>query len=79
MAWQKALDWLLEADPDNPGVRLFTLVELIDKEDEDPDVIEAKQAVMNTGPIPIILENQADEGYWVEPVACGRGDYKNSH
>lgn len=62
-----SLSWLLEPDPANPGVRLFALTELLDRPPDDPDVVAAGRAVMTTGPVPVILANQAPEGYWVEP------------
>ena len=64
-----ALDWLLEPDPQNPGPRYFALKELLDKTTNDPDVIVARQDVMASGPVPLILENQFPEGYWVHPGA----------
>ena len=60
------LDWLLEPDEENPGVRYFTLTKLLEKGPDDPEVIEAKQAVMTSGPVPVILDAQYNEGYWVE-------------
>ena len=63
------LDWLLEPDPENPGPRYLALTELLDKSPDDPEVITAQQAVMNSGPVPVILENQFPEGYWVHPGA----------
>lgn len=62
-----ALSWLLEPDSANPGVRLLALTELLDHSPDDPDVVAARRAVMTTGPVPVILANQAPEGYWVEP------------
>jgi hypothetical protein len=64
-----ALDWLLEPDAENPGPRYFALSDLLDKTPDDPDVITAQQAVMNSGPVPAILANQFPEGYWVHPGA----------
>ena len=66
-AWQKSLDWLLEMDPDNPGVRYFALAELLGRPQSDPELIMAQQDVMVNGPVPIILANQEPEGYWVKP------------
>jgi hypothetical protein len=59
--------WLLEDDEANPGVRYFALKDLLDKPPDDPRVVEARQAVMSTGPVPIILDAQQPEGYWEEP------------
>jgi len=49
------LDWLLEEDAGNPGVRYFALRDLVGKGDDDPEVVAARQAVMATGPVPVIL------------------------
>lgn len=67
MTWQKSLEWLLESDLDNPGVRYFALTELLNKPADDREVMDAQHVVMTSGPVPVILVNQADEGYWVEP------------
>jgi hypothetical protein len=65
--WQKSLDWLLEVDPENPGVRYFALTELLGRPQDDPDLTAARQDVMNHGPVPVILSNQDAKGFWVEP------------
>ena len=61
------LPWLLEQDSPNPGVRYFALTELLDRPPDDPEVLDARQAVMSTGPVPTILDAQAPEGFWVKP------------
>jgi hypothetical protein len=61
------LPWLLEPDETNPGVRYFALRDLLDRPDDDPELIAAQAAVMRTGPVPTILEAQEPEGYWVKP------------
>ena len=65
--WQNSLEWLLEVDKVNPGVRYFALADLLNRPADDPDLIAACQDVMAHGPVPTILANQAAEGYWVEP------------
>jgi len=61
------LPWLLENDPENPGVRYFALRHLLDRPESDPLVKSAQAKVMTSGPVPVILEKQAPEGYWVKP------------
>jgi hypothetical protein len=64
---QTTLDWLLEEDTANPGVRYFALRELLDLRPEDARVAAARAAVMQTGPVPPILAAQQPEGYWQKP------------
>ena len=61
------LPWLLELDPANPGVRYFALTDLLDRPSDDPEVAAARRAVMSSGPVPVILEAQESDGYWVKP------------
>ena len=56
-------DWLLESD--NPSVRYFTLRDILEKSDSDPEVVNAKEAIMEIGTVPAILANQnPEEGTW---------------
>ena len=57
--------WLLEKDSKNPGVRYFALKALVDS--ESSDLAAAQEAVMASGPVPVILDNQHPDGYWVKP------------
>ncbi len=59
------IDWLLEED--NPSVRYFTLIGLLDKAQSDPVVKAAKLALMSKGLIPAILAKQDASGYWGKP------------
>ncbi len=61
------IPWLLEADPDNPGVRYFTLTGLLDVSAESTEARGARAEIMCSGPVPAILAAQAEEGYWVHP------------
>ncbi len=58
-------DWLLESD--NPSVRYFTLTDILEKLENDFEVIDAKKSIMGTGTVPKILEKQKEEGYWINP------------
>ena len=68
----KTLEWLLEEDVDNPGVRYFALTDLLERPAEDPEVASARRALMEHGPVPAILAAQDREGYWEKP---GTGYY----
>jgi hypothetical protein len=72
MAWKdqlkaNPLPWLLEPDPINPGIRYFALRDLLDRPADDPEAAAAQAEVMKSGPVPAILDAQAEEGYWVKP------------
>ena len=61
------LPWLLEPESANPGVRYFALWDLLDRPEDAPEVGEARAAIMTTGTVPVILDAQYPEGYWVKP------------
>ncbi len=72
MPWHKLLNadllpWLLEPDPENPAIRYFALFDLLDCPPDDPRVIDAKERIMTTGPVPVMLGAQSSDGFWVEP------------
>jgi hypothetical protein len=57
--------WLLESD--NPSVRLFTLIDLMDRAPASPSVKKAGRDIRNTGMVPAILFKQNEGGYWESP------------
>ncbi len=57
--------WLLEEDQANPAVRYMTLRDLYELPTDDAKLVKAAQAVMKSGPVPVILEAQEDDGFWV--------------
>ena len=61
------LAWLLEPDPSNPSIRYFALRDLLDTPAGAADVIAARSAIMNSDPVPVILDAQHPEGYWQQP------------
>jgi hypothetical protein len=75
LAGREVLDWLLEQDAHNPSIRYFTLTDLLDEALDAKDVFQARGQLMGTGPVPLILSHQEDEGYWVEPGAGYRPKY----
>ncbi len=54
-------DWLLE-DSD-PSVRYFTLKDILDRPDDDHEVLSAKRAIMQTGIVPGMLQKQREPEY----------------
>ena len=61
------VNWLVEPDPDNPGVRHFALRDLLGRGEDDPEVRQARADIMCTGPVPAILDAQHPDGYWGKP------------
>jgi hypothetical protein len=63
-----SIPWLLEED--NPSVRYFTLRDLLDRRQDDAEVLMAQRAIMTSKPVSDILGAQYPQGYWVK---SGRG------
>lgn len=74
----RVMDWLLEEDDDNPGVRYFSLTQLCGRLDGDPDVRAARRAIMRHGPVPALLAQQHEEGYWEKPGAGYHPKYRGT-
>ncbi len=73
-SWKEKLNedpipWLLEHDSDQPAIRYFTLTDILSRDKNDSEVLEASKSKMQTGPILNILAAQQSEGYWVKPGA----------
>jgi hypothetical protein len=68
----KVSDWkaMLKADPtnwlleeENPSVRYFTLKDILDKPEHDPEVQQVKREIMQSGIVPDILRKQQEPAY----------------
>ncbi len=57
-----ATDWLLEES--NPHVRYFALRWLLDKSDDDPDVVNSSREINESGAIRKIFKRQKPDGYF---------------
>ncbi len=53
--------WLLEEE--NPSVRYFTLLDILDRAQDDDDVLSAKRSIMETGMVPAVLKAQSNPDY----------------
>ena len=58
-------DWLLEKN--NPSVRYFTLKDILERKEHDPDVTDARKSIMTSGIVPRILDKQNNDGSWGVP------------
>lgn len=57
--------WLLEEN--NPSIRYFALIDLLNKTQDEPQVVSAQERIMNTKPVYRILGTQKEAGYWGNP------------
>lgn len=73
---ERTLEWLLEEE--NPSVRFFTLTNLIEKPLDGTQVKNAQEAIMNTGLVPKIMEQQKEDGSWGEPLRFYRDKYRGT-
>jgi len=79
--WESTLNanpipWLLE---DNiPSVRYFTLIDILEKAENDPEVRKTKEEIMKKGIVPKILAKQKDEGYWENSQNFYTAKYKGT-
>ncbi len=56
------LPWLLE--PDNPSVRYWTLVDILARPADDPDVQEARAAILRQPQVKELFARQHAQGHW---------------
>ncbi|HVP41532.1 MAG TPA: hypothetical protein VMS95_06235, partial [Candidatus Krumholzibacteriaceae bacterium] len=74
---ESPIDWLLEIS--NPSIRYFTLRELLDKKENNPEVVAAKKAIPNSPVVAKILTKQNVYGYWEDPISPYIPKYKSSY
>ena len=57
-----ALPWML--DPENPSIRYWTLIDILDRPASDPDVQEARAAIAHQPLVKELFALQHREGHW---------------
>jgi hypothetical protein len=65
---QDQTNWLLEKN--NPSVRYFALKDLLDLEETNPKVIDAKKRIMHSKAVKTLLADQHKDGHWGQPGWC---------
>ncbi len=80
-SWKSVLksdpvNWLLEKD--NPSVRYFTLKDLLERDNSDNNVKNAKAEIMKLGPVPKILAKQNVKGFWMDIDGFYTSKYKGA-
>jgi len=72
----QALDWLLEED--DPGVRYLALRDLVLLPKDYPEMVKARHAAHQEGPISNVLERMNPEGFWQKPGPGYGPKYKST-
>jgi hypothetical protein len=70
------IPWLLEDD--NPLVRYFTLIDILEKVENDSEVRKTKEEIMKKGVVPKILAKQKEGGYWEDSHSFYTAKYKGT-
>jgi len=60
--WDQAVAWLLKNE--NPGVRYWTLRDVLGRSESDTDVVAALNGIASWGPVAEYLREQHPMGYW---------------
>ncbi|MCI4330225.1 MAG: hypothetical protein L3K19_00030 [Thermoplasmata archaeon] len=71
----KVTDWLLEVD--QPAVRYYTLVELLERKPSDPEVVSARSRIARAGWANDQLQEQGSKGFWESREPKNVGEWVN--
>ncbi len=71
------LDWLLERN--QPAARFLTLTELLEKEKDNPEVIETREQLAKRGWAADILGNQLPDGSWISGESLYKPKYLSAN
>lgn len=74
---KEIINWLLEKD--NPSVRYFTLMNLLNKRENNLELKTTKSAIPDSKLISKILSKQKPDGYWEDPESPYLPKYKSSY
>jgi len=69
--------WLLSAK--TPSIQYRTLVDLLGSPVDDARVVQARQAIMRSGPVPAILIHQSEIGKWNDERSYYTPKYVSTH
>ncbi len=77
MTESETIAWLLGSK--TPSIRYFTRVLLLGEEETNPEVIAERDEIEISGPIPVILAEQEEEGHWHGERGYYTPKYVSSH
>jgi hypothetical protein len=75
--YSDVIPWLMERDA--PSVRYWTLTKLLDRAGDEDEAVEAKQAIMESGPAVEILSHYGGDGRWKGERSYYTYKYKSTH
>lgn len=75
--YSDVISWLMEREA--PSVRYWTLTKLLDRVADEDEVVEARQAIMASGPAMEILSHYGGDGKWKEERSYYTPKYKSTH
>jgi len=75
--YSDVIPWLMERDA--PSVRYWTLTKLLDRAEDEDEVVEARQAIMESGPAVEILSRYAGDGRWEGERSYYTYKYTSTH
>jgi hypothetical protein len=75
--YSDVIPWLMEWDA--PSVRYWTLTKLLDRAEDESEVVEARQAIMESGPAVEILSHYAGDGRWEGERSYYTYKYTSTH
>jgi len=75
--YSDVIPWLMERS--DPSVRYWTLTRLLDRQNYEADVVEARQAIMERGPAVEILSHYAGDGRWEGEKSYYTYKYTSTH
>jgi len=70
------IPWLLKDN--NPSVKYFTLIDVLEKAENDPKARKTKEEIMKKGVVPKILDKQKEGGYWEDSQNFYTAKYKGT-
>ncbi|GAG38446.1 unnamed protein product, partial [marine sediment metagenome] len=70
------IPWLLKDN--NPSVKYFTLIDVLEKAENDPEARKTKEEIMKKGVVPKILDKQKEGGYWEDSQNFYTAKYKGT-
>ena len=74
---ESVIEWLLEKE--NPSVRYRTLTELLDKPDNDREVLLAKEEIWGSPVVQNIVSRSNEKGQWIKDGLGEGAEYKSHY